>query len=265
MALLNVNFFAESLGMSSDLTVILPQTTTSQIGLTVKGGDGPMPVLYLLHGLSDDHTIWLRRTAIERYVAPMGLAVVMPNVHRSFYADMAQGGKYFTYVTEELPRVMRSFFRISERREDTFVAGLSMGGYGAFRCALTFPERYAAAASLSGAVDRTTERATPSDSIDHALRLAFGDPDRYAGSEHDLLHLASELVRRGDDRPALYQCCGDADFLFDQNRAFLAHCQTLGLDVDHAWHEGATHEWSYWDRQIRDVLAWLPLDARPAD
>ncbi|MEM1444536.1 MAG: alpha/beta hydrolase family protein [Planctomycetota bacterium] len=265
MALLNVNFFAESLGMSSEATVILPQTTTGQIGLQVKGGDGPLPVLYLLHGLSDDHTIWLRRTAIERYVAPMGLAVVMPNVHRSFYADMQHGGKYFTYVTEELPRVMRSFFRVSDRREDTFVAGLSMGGYGAFRCALSHPERYAAAASLSGAVDRTTERGTPSDSIDAALRLAFGEPDAYPGSKHDLLHLASELVRQGHDRPALYQCCGTADFLYEQNLAFYAHCETLGLEVDHVWHPDQTHQWAYWDEQIREVLAWLPLDAKPAD
>ena len=84
MALLDVNFFAESLGLNTAATVILPQNTTTQIGLKVKGGDGPIPTLYLLHGLSDDHTIWVRRTAIERYVAPMGLAVVMPNVHRSF-------------------------------------------------------------------------------------------------------------------------------------------------------------------------------------
>ncbi|MEM8781405.1 MAG: alpha/beta hydrolase family protein [Planctomycetota bacterium] len=269
MALIQANFFAESLGMATEAVVILPQATTGQIGLQnqvrVKDGDTPCPVLYLLHGLSDDHTAWLRRTAIERYVAPMGLAVVMPNVHRSFYADMTHGGKYFTFVTEELPRLMRSFFRLSERREDTFVAGLSMGGYGAFRCALTHPDRYAAAASLSGALDRTTQRSTRSASIDASLALAFGDMDRYAGSDHDLLRLASEIVSRGDDRPALYQCCGTADFLYDQNRSFHAHCETIGLEVTHAWHAGQDHRWHYWDRQLRDVLGWLPLEAEPAD
>ena len=265
MAILDVNFFSETLGLNTAATVILPQTTTGQIGLKVKGGGGAMPTLYLLHGLSDDHTIWVRRTAIERYVAPMGLAVVMPNVHRSFYADMKHGGKYFTFVAEELPRIMRSFFRLSDRREDTFVAGLSMGGYGAFRCALTHPDRYAAAASLSGALDRTLEGAHPSPSIDSALTLAFGEMHAFPGSPHDLLHLASELVRRGDDRPALYQCCGTADFLFDQNRSFLTHCETIGLEVDHTFDPEETHNWAYWDRHIRAALSWLPIDAQPAD
>src|SRR5690606_35149889 len=111
------------------------------------------PVLYLLHGLSDDDTIWLRRTSIERYVAGLGLAVVMPNVHRSFYADMAYGGQYWTFLTEELPRVAGDFFPLSDAREDNYVAGLSMGGYGAFKWALSYPERFAAAGSLSGVLD----------------------------------------------------------------------------------------------------------------
>jgi S-formylglutathione hydrolase FrmB len=265
MALLDVNFYAETLGLQTAAQVILPQAATGQIGLNAVGGDGPCPVLYLLHGLTDDHTIWLRRTAIERYVAPMNLAVVMPNVHRSFYADMHHGGRYFTFVTEELPRIMRSFFRISERREDTFVAGLSMGGYGAFRCALTHPDRYAAAASLSGALDRTQESDHPSPSIDAALSLAFGPMHDFAGSKHDLLHLASDLVLTSEHRPALYQCCGTADFLADQNRSFAEHAARIGLDLDLHWHADETHRWSYWDQQIREVLAWLPLDARPAN
>lgn len=91
------------------------------------------PTLYLLHGLSDDHTIWLRRTSIERYVASMGLAVVMPAVHRSFYTDMDKGYRYWTFISEELPALARSFFPLSDKREDNFAAGLSMGGYGAFK------------------------------------------------------------------------------------------------------------------------------------
>ena len=110
-------------------------------------------MLYLLHGLSDDDTIWLRRTSIERYVAPLGLAVVMPQVHRSFYTDEAHGNRYWTFLSEELPELVHHFFRLSRRREDTFVAGLSMGGYGALKWALREPERFAAAASMSAAAD----------------------------------------------------------------------------------------------------------------
>ncbi len=133
--------------------VILPQQTHTQIGMQNVTGTGLHPTLYLLHGLSDDDSIWLRRTSIERYVADLGIAVVMPQVHRSFYTDMAEGGRYWTFISEELPTLARSFFPLSHQREDNFVAGLSMGGYGAFKLALRKPEQYAAAASLSGALD----------------------------------------------------------------------------------------------------------------
>ena len=83
----------------------------------------------------------------------MNLIVIMPGAERSFYADMEHGYKYWTYISEELPSIMKSFFPISDKREDTFVAGLSMGGYGAMKLAFNHPERYAAAASLSSAVD----------------------------------------------------------------------------------------------------------------
>src|SRR3954463_9147117 len=153
MAHLRCDFFSEALSLSTTMTVILPQQTSTQIGMTSRHQDGLPPVLYLLHGLSDDDSIWLRRTSIERYVAPLGLAVVMPQVHRSFYTDEAVGGRYWTFVSEELPDLVATFFRLSARREDTFVAGLSMGGYGALRGALRHPARSPAAASLSGAVD----------------------------------------------------------------------------------------------------------------
>ncbi len=143
MALIQCDFFSETLQLSTSMNVILPQPARARY-----------PVLYLLHGLSDDHTTWLRRTSIERYVDPLGLAVVMPAVHRSFYSDMAHGNRYWTFVSRELPALARGFFPISSSRADTFVAGLSMGGYGAFKLALSFPQRFAAAASLSGALDQ---------------------------------------------------------------------------------------------------------------
>ena len=138
----------------TSMTVLLPQRTTTQIGMTGATTDGPPPVLYLLHGLSDDDTIWLRRTSIERYVAPLGLAVVMPQVHRSFYTDEALRRPLLDVPVRGAARSWSARCSgVSQRREDTFVAGLSMGGYGALKWALRQPERFAAAASLSGAVD----------------------------------------------------------------------------------------------------------------
>src|SRR2546423_11105424 len=123
MARLRCDFFAETLQLSTSMTVLLPQRTQNQIGLAGQARDTDRPVLYLLHGLSDDDTTWSRRTAIERYAAPLGLAVVMPQVNRSFYADEAYGNRYWAFLTEELPQLVHQFFRLSTRREDTFVAG----------------------------------------------------------------------------------------------------------------------------------------------
>ncbi len=153
MALIHCDFFSNVLGLSTSMYVILPQQTVNQIGMKGVAKGKKHKTLLLLHGLSDNHTIWLRRTSIERYVAPLGLAVVMPAVQRSFYTDMAKGLKYEEFVSLELPEIARSFFPLSDRREDNYVAGLSMGGYGAFKLALRRPENFAAAASLSGALD----------------------------------------------------------------------------------------------------------------
>src|SRR5690348_3177908 len=166
MALVRCDYFSDVLGFGTSMTLILPENTTG----------GPFPTLYLLHGLSDDDTAWLRRTSIERYVDELGLAVVMPAVHRSFYTDEYYGRPYWTFVTEELPRIAGRFFRLSDRREDTFVAGLSMGGYGAFKWALRHPERFAAAASLSGALDVASRLYQPPNPVDPRMwQRVLGD------------------------------------------------------------------------------------------
>ena len=136
--MLQCDFFSDVLEVATSMTVLLPQTVEAQIGVSSTDDTGrePPPVLYLLHGLSAAHTAWLRNTSIDRYAAARGLAVVMPQVQRSFYADEVHGGRYWTFLFEELPEVVGSFFRVSGRREDTFVAGLSMGGYGALKWAL---------------------------------------------------------------------------------------------------------------------------------
>jgi S-formylglutathione hydrolase FrmB len=254
MAHLRCDFFSDALSLSTSMTVILPQQTSTQIGLAGAGGDGPAPVLYLLHGLSDDDTIWTRRTSIERYAASLGLAVVMPQVHRSFYTDQAAGGRYWTFLTEELPQVVGSFFRVSQRREDTFVAGLSMGGYGALKWALRHPDRFAAAASLSGALDpQRLGRAREEDPM--LLRRVFGDRD-VPGGPDDVQWLLDQVAP--DRLPALYLCCGTEDELLEGNRATVARCRSRGIPVTVDFGPGL-HDWDYWDARVQDVLGWLPL------
>ena len=143
MALLTCHVESEVLETSTTFSAIVPQDEASP------------PVLYLLHGITDDHTAWSRYTSIERYADEAGLAVVMPSAFNSFYTDEVHGHGYWTFVSEELPRLVRCLFRVSDRPEHTFAAGLAMGGYGAVKLALTYPDRYAAAASLSGPLDIT--------------------------------------------------------------------------------------------------------------
>jgi len=258
MALIHCDFFSEALGISTSMYVILPQKSYKQNKSHQPSQstafDDKYPTLYLLHGQSDDHTIWLRRTSIERYVANLNLAVVMPAVNRSFYTDMAQGAAYWTFVNEELPEIVQSLFPLSAQREDTFVAGLSMGGYGAFKMALRSPERFAAGASLSGAPDIV--RIAMNGSSEH--RAIFGEPESVKGSDNDLFHLAERVAASNGPKPLLYQCCGTEDFLYEDNRRFLEHCQKLPLDLTYE-EEPGTHEWGYWDRKIQRVLEWLPI------
>ncbi len=254
MAVLRCDFFSDALALSTSMQVVLPQPTRSQIGMEGRGDDAPPPVLYLLHGLSDDCTTWLRRTSVERYAAELGLAVVMPQVARSFYLDGTHSGAYWTFLSEELPAVVQRFFRVSDAREDTFVAGLSMGGYGALLSALRQPGRFAAAASLSGALDAAElQRSDALDVFSHVLDAPAD------GTDADLF----ALLQRTDpaSAPQLMVRCGTEDALLDQNRRFVDAAAARGLDVDDAYGPGE-HEWGYWDRTIQDVLAWLPLRTR---
>ena len=254
MALFHCNFFSTVLGLSVSMDVILPQP---QPGARA---NGKLPVLWLLHGLSDDHTIWQRRTSIERYVEQMNLAVVMPAVDRSFYTDMAQGNRYWTYIAQELPALARSVCPLSAQREDTFVAGLSMGGYGAFKLALSYPARFAAAASLSGALHNFAEDAAASADPTWTAELerVFGDLTKFTGGPNDVYALATRIAKVKMPSPKLFQCCGTEDFLYEGNLRFKAHAETLGLPLTYAEGPGE-HVWGYWDVMIQRVLAWLPL------
>lgn len=239
MAYFDGTVFSDALGMMTSLAVILPEDRKA------KGG---APVLYLLHGLSDNHSAWVRRTNIDRYAQAAGLAVVMPEVQRSFYADMAYGLNYFTYIAEELPTLCRRMFHIAADREDTYIAGLSMGGYGAMKAALTHPGQYAAAASFSGVMDIRA-------------RIPEGDPEFIAinngnpAKGDDLFYLADKAAKHKKACPRLYLCCGESDILREDNRRFHAHLEGLGLP--HIYEEWAgDHNWTFWDMAIQKALAF---------
>ncbi len=260
MILSQFNFFSQALDVRTTVNVILPQRSRPE-RLQAKGSK--FRTLYLLHGYSDDHTAWQRWTSIERYVEGKDLAVVMPAVNNSFYTDMVHGQKYFTYLAQELPVLLREILPLSAKRQDTFVAGLSMGGYGAFKLALSRPETYAAAASLSGAVDICQDalQVHPEDPGNAEwiarMKTTFGDLERVPGSRHDLFALA-ETVSRAKIKPRLFQYCGTEDFLYAGNIRFRDFARKLPLDLTYTEGPG-DHQWKYWDATIQHVLEWLPL------
>ena len=150
MALLELNYYSEALQSYTVVNVILPECPRKGPGVGMIPA-GTYRTLYLLHGLHGNQNDWLRRTGIERYAEKYDLAVVMPGVNNSWYADTCYGAGYFTFITRELPEVCRGYFKgMSDKREDNFIAGLSMGGYGALKAALTCPETFGHCAALSG-------------------------------------------------------------------------------------------------------------------
>lgn len=205
----------------------------------------PAKVLYLLHGLTDDHSIWTRRTSIERYVAGKNICVIMPTTQRGFYTDMKHGYKYWSYISEELPILMRNMLNISDKREDTFAAGLSMGGYGAVKLGLRQPERFRAVATLSGALDMAKHK-----DLLWEYEDVFG---KEISPEDDIFVLLDSAKEKNTELPKIIQFCGTEDFLYEDNIAFRDKALKLGYDIDYFEGEG-NHGWDYWDTNIVKVV-----------
>ncbi|PRY57313.1 alpha/beta hydrolase [Glycomyces artemisiae] len=253
MAMIRYDYRSEVLELSTSLVVCLPDAAPPT---------GGYPVLYLLHGLSDDATMWVRKTALEEHLqaCALPLLVVMPQAHRSYYTDEAHGIDHWTHVTAEVPAVVSRTFRISAERRDTYVAGLSMGGYGAMKWALREPERFGAAASFSGALGLAQRTADPraAGALDGRLWDTIFDGRDVTGTEHDLLRLLDSAA--GTALPPLRVTCGTDDPLLAENERFIASARRLGLDPAVDIGPGA-HTWDYWDAQLRAFLEWLPAAA----
>jgi putative tributyrin esterase len=244
MAFMEIHFTSKVLDLSVSVNVLVPDD--------IKEGE-KLKVLYLLHGYMGNHTDWIRYTSIERYLWNHRMIVIMPSAMNSYYADMAYGMPIFTYISQELPQYMEKLLPISKRREDRYVCGLSMGGYGAFKVALTYPESFAYAGSLSGALDvisiRKMMKDTPRANLYDAM---FGD-QTIEGSANDLFHLVDQNVANKQKMPHLYMACGTEDFLYQDNLKFKAHL--LKKHVPLTYVEGpGDHSWAFWDQYILKFL-----------
>ncbi len=256
MALIQCHFFSKTLRIQTAMNVILPEKGAAVLRSRKLAEQGRYPVLWLYHGLSDDEHSWLRNTSIERYAEEYGIAVVMPDAQRSYFNDMVEGGAYWQFISRELPKKARSFFPLSAERSDNAVAGLSMGGFGAFKLALNLPQSVYAAGSFSGAVDILGRLGMQRGNRDEFRRI-FGSPETVRESINDLPWLAAEKLRGQTDLPQLYQCCGTEDPFIDINRTFRDASLAGGVPLLYEEDEGFGHTWDYWDSKIQSFLAWL--------
>ena len=249
MALIDLKFFSETLGMQTECYVVIPQRNTKgEIGVTTAADTEKYKCLYLLHGLSDDHTIWLRRTSIERYATEYGICVVMPCGHRSFYCDMKYGMNYYTYISRELPAKICEFFNVSDRREDNYIAGISMGGYGALKIGLRNGDKFCAAAGLSSVADIWRE-----DFMDAKVPV-FGE--ELVIPDEDNLYWLARQNNSNPNRPRIYMGVGTEDFLYEDNQKLKNLFESL--DYDYTYRESAgSHNWGFWDEYIQYVLKWM--------
>lgn len=240
MALTEIRFPAPHLGKQVGAFVILPQT-----------GKPPFATFYLLHGLSDDYSIWLRRTRIEEYVRDLPLAVVMPDGFRGFYTNHETGFAYADYIVKDVIGTVERYFNLKSSRSARCIGGLSMGGYGALRLGLGYPHLFASVTSHSGALMWGT-KAPPLRHPDHPteFELVFGKNP--AGTKHDLVHLA-RMAQKAGKLPKLRIDCGTEDFLLEQNRSFVAKLKAMKVPHEYEEFPGG-HEWSYWDLHVREAL-----------
>lgn len=240
MTINRITFRSEVLGKATSCNVFLPRIKRQSY-----------PVLYLLHGWSDDCNAWLDNTALARYADEYPFIIVMPQVELSYYTNMRAGERYFDFLTEELPAFIHQWFPVSKDPAVHFVAGLSMGGYGAFKWAFTYPERFRGAASFSGALD-VVDLWQNDRSRDERFTRIFGPLPELAGGPDDL---KAVFARRQENIVGLtlYQSCGTEDFLLPVNQAF-RKLFAEGFDDYHYSERAGDHNWAFWDQEIRQVL-----------
>ena len=260
MGVLRYEFYSKLLGKQIRLCMVLPEQAHA--------GKLPDATLYLLHGGGGNAEDWLRYTSVERYADERQMAVIMPEVDGTcFYADMKYGYPYFTYLTKEIPALVEALFPVNKERGRRFVAGLSMGGYGAWKWAFAAPQFFGAAANLSG-ISFVTEVfkkggfafADDENGNNPLVIRNWGSLDALAGSVSDSKTWVDQAVREKTDLPALYSGIGTEDFSFADSVRYLAYCRKQGLEI-HSLEIPGKHEWKVWDTLISDFMDWAMLHA----
>ena len=260
MALFQCSFFSKSLMRTVPIQVVLPTDKQLPNGEPPKG---PFKTLYLLHGIFGDQTDWVCGTRVQSWAQDRNLAVVMPAGDNSFYVDQPKASAYYgRFIGQELVDFTRRTFPLSDKRGDTFIGGLSMGGFGAIVNGLQNPGTFGAVCALSSALILDSMM-THTEYTDFLMtnkgyyESVFGDLSQVRGGVNDYDALAEKVAPLAE-KPRFYMACGTEDGLITVNRQFRDHLVKLGYDVTYVEGPGI-HDWYFWDEYILKVLEWLPL------
>ena len=257
MAYINARIRSQVLQHGTEVELFFPNDYDHHTVPEIRG------VFTLLHGFGGTGRDWLRQSAACRYAVDNGLILVAPDCATSFYVDMVYGDPWYTFMTEELPETLNGMFRLPAEREKNFIAGLSMGGYGAMMIGMNHPERYAGVASFSGAVALNL-MIEASRNIPDQLReftLLFGDSLQIP-PQYDLPVLAAQVsALPAEEQPKLLFTCGREDdepyYIRRQNQYLHGLLQPLPL-AQCRWLEwSGNHEWKFWDRSLVHAIDWF--------
>lgn len=262
MAVLTCNYYSKARVGMQTFTAILPVDPPPTGPVPPPYSVGGWSTIYLLHGFSGNQMDWLYRSDIEKWAGQRGYAVIMPSGANSFYLDNdATGERFGGYIGEELIEVTRKMFSLSDKREDTAVAGLSMGGFGAVRTGLKYPETFGAVIGLSSAmITREVAAMTPESKGNQIApygyyRQTFGDPKQLLGSDKDPEYLAKECLKAGN-APRMFLACGSEDFLYGANLQF--HNFLEGIEYPHTWWvKPGIHDFVFWNQSMPAGMDWL--------
>lgn len=254
MGMLHFDYLSQILGYHTNIYFILPACTHE--------GKEPAATLYLLHGGGGNGLDWIRYTAIERYADKHNIAVVMPEVDGScFYADMKHGYDYFTYLKDEVVAVAEGLLPVNKTADKRLVAGLSMGGYGAFKWAFNCPDFFSAAANLSGIsfiMDIFSGDGFAAKSVNDkcgVVALDWGSLEELQGSMSDSKEWIDRSVREGIKLPKLFAAIGTEDYSYKLSQDYLKYCKEQGVEVHYEEMPGQ-HEWIVWDTMIDKFIEW---------
>jgi putative tributyrin esterase len=257
MARFSCNFISYTLKRAIDITVVVPSVTIPESMGFGRPGEkcdesvtcshikaDKYPVLYLLHGYGNNHATWNGYTRIELFAEERNIAVVMFSAENKFYLNHGGDDNYYDFINKELPDFVNAMFPISNRKEDTYIAGLSMGGFGSLVHAFSNPEKYTAIGAFSAVTSLETTH----------VKDTFAD----AAEGMDPMEIMKKRKKESRKLPKIYMACGEEDSICGAMEKFRDALIDLGEDVTWESLPKYKHEWRFWDLQVEKFMDWIP-------